>query len=365
MAREGAGSADGAGSEDSEAKGFLAMTAFFKKKKHVGALKTLVLPAAVYLILLVCTRGRFGQPATVLMAFRLSVISILIAMALGFSMTMGMWDFSSGAVVLFAALAGAHVSKATGTGAFGMVLACIALAVACAAATGLLYNVIKVPSIVLTVGLAMCYESLPRMLSVSRVQINVKDAVLARTPWCFIILGVMFAVFYVLLNKTAFGYNVKAIGAAQTIAGSSGVSLARTKFCSFLFGGFFLGVAAFLHISNSSALSAPSSFSSVTLIFNSMMGVFIAFFLQRYCNFAVGLVVGSVSMTMLTSGLIALGLDTTMRNITSGLFLLALLIFSSNQGLLDDMRRRRGLVRAADERFALAQGGGGQGPGAQ
>jgi hypothetical protein len=84
-----------------------------------------------------------------------------------------------------------------------------------------------------------------------------------------------------------------------------------------------------------------------------MMGIFIAFFLERYCNLSIGLVVGTVSMTMLNSGLVALGLDTTTRNISSGMFLLILLVISSNQAVVDDLRERRKLAKTLKEQFSI------------
>lgn len=95
---------------------------------------------------------------------------------------------------------------------------------------------------------------------------------------------------------------------------------------------------------------APT-FGSVNLIFDAMMGVFIAFFLEKYCNFSIGIIIGALSMNILTSGLVALGLDTTTRDITQGLFLLVLLIFSSNQGVIDAIRNKKRLACAADEKY--------------
>ena len=323
-------------------------------KSNAGrVLKVVILPLAIYLVMLISTGGRFGMGNSMTLVLRQSVIPILIALAIGCNMTIGMWDFSAGGVVMTAAFLGGYFAKETGAGIVGMLVICMAVAIGLTMLTGLLYNLMKVPSLVLTVGLVMVYEAIPRLLSLTRVQINIKDGVLSQSPWCFIILIGMFVLFYIVFNYTTFGFNVKAIGANQAIANSAGVNLSKTKFIAFTFGGVFLGVAATLYMSNMTTLVPPTAFGSVGLIFDAMMGIFVAFFLQRYCNFAIGIVIGTIAMQMLNSGLVALGLETTMRDITSGLFLLVLLIVSSNQGRIEDIRTRKQLARKANEQYKI------------
>lgn len=47
-----------------------------KKRSAGNILKTLILPAAVYLTMTVITKGRFGQSASMLMILRQAVVPI-------------------------------------------------------------------------------------------------------------------------------------------------------------------------------------------------------------------------------------------------------------------------------------------------
>jgi len=142
---------------------------------------------------------------------------------------------------------------------------------------------------------------------------------------------------------------MKAIGANIVVANNAGVNLPRTKLTAFVLSGFFSGLAALLYISNTAMIQAPISFGSIALIFDALMGIFLAFFLEKYSNFSIGLIIGTLSMKMLTSGLVALGLATTIRGITTGLFLLILLIISSNQTVVDQMKQNKRLAKRANE----------------
>lgn len=322
-----------------------------KSKVGPNILKTIILPITIYLVLLISTGGRFGQSASMMLVLRQSVIPIMIAFAVGFNMTMGMWDLSAGAVVYAAAILGTHAANLTQTGVVGMVIFCMAIAIGLSVLTGMLYKFMKVPSIVLTVGVTMLYEALPRLFKISMVKIPISNSILSQLPWCFIILAGAFILFYILFNFTAFGHNVRAIGANQKIARNSGVNIDKTKLISFVLSGVFIGITSVIYMSNMTAIKPTTAFGSSGLIFDSMMGIFIAFFLEKYSNFTVGIVIGAFSMQILTSGLVALGLGTTTRDITQGLFLLVLLIFSSNQGVFDAIRNRKQLARIANEKY--------------
>lgn len=66
--------------------------------------------------------------------------------------------------------------------------------------------------------------------------------------------------------------------------------------------------------------------------------------------------IGTFTMKMLSAGLVSLGLSTTIRDITTGIFLLVLLVISSNQGRISEWRANRERARLANEEYmALTQ----------
>lgn len=316
--------------------------------------KSLIMPVAVYVIFTIATAGKFGSGSIMVTVLRTMVVPMLIAMAMSMHMTMDMWDFSSGAVVYAAAILGASVAAATGTGVLGLCISAMLIALLMTAFSGFLYNVMKIPALVLTIGLVMVYESFPRLIVATGCgQIAQRDGYLAQAPWCFIFFIVMYIIFYFVYNFTVFGNNVRAIGANQPIAYSAGVDLSRVKFFSFLFGGVFLGVAAILQMSMNVRLYVASSMSSISLIFDPMMGVFIAFFLSKYCGYTIGLLIGTFTMRMLSTGLVSCGLSATARSIVTGFFLLTILCFSSNQGRLEAWKMRKKLKEEVTQELLI------------
>lgn len=327
------------------------------KEYIIKAVKSLILPVCVYLFFrIVAQSGRFGSNAQMMVIFRQSVQPILMAWALAFNMSIHMWDFSAGAVVIVACIAGGNLALMTGTGTVGLIVFCVLIALVMSAFTGALYNIMKVPSMVLTVGLVLIYETMTYIVNRGNgVLISGDLTVLSRAPYCFIILAIMFVIIYVVYNYTSFGHDVRALGNGQLIARNAGLSPGRTKFKSFLFGGLFLGISAVIYISAKGKVAPVTGMASVTTIFDAMMGIFIGLFLSKYCNMPVGVAIGTFTMKMLTTGLVALGLSTTVRDISQGFFLLIILVISNNQGVFEEIRLRKRRAAEANRKYEADQ----------
>ena len=322
------------------------------KRYLLSTLKTLILPILVIVIFAVLTHGRTFNSRMMIVTMRQSIIPIIISMALIGNMTLGMWDFSAGGVVIAASIIGANLMKMTNTGIPGLVIFCMLVAVVLTTLTGYLNNKLRVPTIVLTIGLVFVYEALPRVIFHGGATIRAKYTKLAMEPYVFVILAIMFIVFYLLFNKSTYGHNLRALGGSQEIAKAAGLNGPKILQKGFIYSGIFLGVAAVLYMSNNGQINNVAPLTSVALIFDAMMGVFLASFLARYCNMAVGLVVGTFTMVTLTNGFVAMGLPATIRDITTGLFLIILLAISANQGRIKKWRMDRARARVANAKYA-------------
>lgn len=324
-----------------------------KASRLLNTGKAIVLPVAVFLIFLLLTDGKFANEKLLITVARQTVLPMLIAMAMSSLMIMGMWDFSAGSVVFAAAIFGAKISQATDTGIPGIVVGAILVSLVLMSISGILYNLMKVPSLVLSMGLVMVYEVLPRLcFEAGTAEIPMSQNTLSLSPWSFIIFAVMFVIFYVVLNHTTFGYNVHAIGANQIMAYNAGVNISSVKFKAYMLSGLFLGVAGALFMFQGIRVSAASMMASVGIIFDSMMGVFLAMVLRKYCGFPFGLLIGTFTMRMLGTGLISLGFSSTVRAVFTGLFLLVILVYAANQGRFSAWRMRKKLGDEADKLYA-------------
>lgn len=317
---------------------------------------TLLLPVAFYVVFIIATGGRFSNPRILNGILRTAVYPSILCMALSMNMSMKMMDFSVGAVVCLAAILGGNIALQVPEQFClpVMVVACIAIAMVVNLISGLAYNLFKVPSLVLSIGLCMVYEGLPRVFVSGGLTSTRKMALFSNQPVCFIVLALAFAVYFFIQNYTVQGKNMAIIGANQGVAFRSGISLPKTKLISFLMAGFFVGVSSIIYIGQRSSIAVPSNLSSVSAIFDALMGYFVATFLARYCGLPVGIVVGVLTMRILNTGLVSCGLDASVNQIMTGFFLLLLLVISANQYLPAMLRQRKENAAKANAAFEAA-----------
>lgn len=299
-------------------------------KKLLGILMTLALPVLVYVLFGVLSGGRMFNTRAVLTTLRTTVQPAIICYALLLGMNIGMMNFSAGAIVLCSAIVGSGISNTLGWGLPGLILFSMLTALLCSAIMGGLYNWLRVPSMVLGLGLMLVFEAVPRVLFPAGAVISTENGFLARQPWIFVVAAVAMIIFYVIFNKTAYGHNVRAIGANQSVALAAGLNLDKIKFMNFLVSGIFLGIAAVLHMSSSGKLQNVAALGSMTVMMDAFMGVFLGMLLSRWSDPSIAVFCGVLTMKAMSSGFVAIGLEAVWEDVVTGVFMLIIMAISAN-----------------------------------
>ena len=91
--------------------------------------KTLAFPLVVCLFFGIATGGKIFMRRSILVVLRQSVMPALIIMAMMPNLSLGLMDFSVGAVVTASAIISGHVMNATGTGLPGLLISSILVAI--------------------------------------------------------------------------------------------------------------------------------------------------------------------------------------------------------------------------------------------
>ena len=317
------------------------------------ALKTLAFPFIVCLFFGIATQGRIFAQRTILVILRQSVMPAIIIMAMMPNLSLGLMDFSVGAVVTASAIIAGNLMNMTGTGIPGLVFFCLVISVILTSITGFLNNKLRVPLLVIAMGLTLVYEAIPSLLfpENSAAIIGFENAKLAQAPYIFIVFAVAFVIYYVLTNKTAYGHNIRALGGNSELATRAGLNVQRITQLSFTISGVFAGIAAAVYMSNQGQVNAPAAFGSMGTVMDAFLGLFLGMFLSRFCDAAIGLTIAVVTMTLLTNGMLAMGLDATTRDILKSVVLFLLLAFSGNQPYFVKWRADLKRAKLANEAF--------------
>jgi len=308
------------------------MEALSKKKGIAGSEKLkgyLILVGLVVVswgIFKIITPGNFGSLENMLQYFQAGLLAATGAMGFYFVMVMGMFDFSIGANIMLSAIVGCVLASRFGLGYFGLLIGSILTGAAVGLINGFLYVKLRIPSMIVTTGLALIYESLANFFAGGTSQVLPSDLrAFGQLPWNIILVAIAFVIAYGLLNYTKMGTYTYAIGSNEFVAKNMGIKVNRDKVLAFLISGSFFGIMAVLTISYSSSMLAETGMASMSRNFVPTMGCFFGMAFRKYGIPLQAIIIGEFVINIIFYGFIALGAPTAIQEVITGLALLIII----------------------------------------
>lgn len=311
------------------------------KRFLINTLKVIMLPVIVYLIFLVICFERFSNWNCIYTIFIQTIIPTITAYAIAYGNICGVFDFTIGSRLVISGVIGGLLAAQYGFA--GMILGAIISAIVVGIITGVLNWWLKIPSLVLTMGLAMVFEIIGSKLAghYGFVQIDNKYAIFGSSPNIVIIFLLSAVLFYFVFNHTVFSFHMRAVGSNEAVAKNSGIKTDLVKCKSFVYGSVFIGIAAILTLSQSGSVGAQTSLGSVTIMFKPLISVLLALVLQRICDLTIGIFIAQFTLNIIFIGLISVGLPDTFQNVVLGFFLLVVMILFENSGRIEELKEKR------------------------
>ncbi len=307
------------------------------------------LPVIVYGIFLLLSPARFGNWNCVYTILIQSIIPTITAYAVAYGYICGIFDFTIGARVIISGVVGGLMAAQYGMP--GMIIGALSASLLASAFTGVLNWALRIPSLVLTMGLTMVFEIVGKQLAgrFGFVQIDNQYTFLGASPNILVVFVLSAALFSFLFNNTKFSFHMRAIGSNEAIARNAGIPVGMVKLKSFIYGGVFIAVAAILTLSQSGSVGAQTSLGSVTIVFKPLISILLAIVLQQLCNLTVGIFISQLTLNIIFIGLIAVGMPDTFQNVVLGAFLLIVMIFFQNadrlQAWVEKVKESRNVIK--------------------
>ena len=218
--------------------------------RTMGFLILILLVVASWAVFKVITPGNFGSPKNLLSYFESSLMISAGAAGFYFVMVMGMFDFSIGANIMLSAIVGTTLASRFNMGYFGLIVGCILTGAIVGLLNGFFYVKLHIPSMIVTTGLALIYESIASYIAGGQsatLPSNLRK--LGAMPGDLILAVIAFLVAYLLLNYTKIGTYTYAIGSNEFVAKNMGINVNLYKVIAFVISGAFFGIEAILTIS--------------------------------------------------------------------------------------------------------------------
>lgn len=261
-----------------------------------------------------------------------------------------MFDLSCASAMIIAAMIGGSLGNTMGLP--GLIIGCIAVGVVLGVINGTVYKLLKIPCLIVSLGLLLIYEILAQKigLGVSKT-IPADVGMIGKFPYSLMILGASALLFYYIYNKTCIACHIRAVGNEELLANALGVNAMNTKYMTFVLAGIFIGITAILQISYANSITTVSSLRSISMIFQPLMGVLIAFAIQEWCNLTLGVFISQFTLSMMFNALIALGVPSKMQDVVLGVMLIIVMGIALNNkrisGFFERKARRKELMKRA------------------
>jgi ribose transport system permease protein len=246
-------------------------------------------------------------------------------------MVMGMFDFSIGANIMLSAIVGCVFANRFGLGYFGLVVGAILTGALVGLINGSFYVKLRIPSMIVTTGLALIYESVANFIA-GGVEQTLPSGLRAfgQMPGNLILAVMAFALAYLILNYTKIGTYTYAIGSNEFVAKNMGINVNLYKVLAFIISGAFLGIMAVLTISYGSSMVAVTGMASMSRNFVPTMGCFFGLAFKKYGMPIPAIIIGEFVINIIFFGFIALGAPTAVQDVITGLALLIIVTMTTN-----------------------------------
>ena len=271
----------------------------------------------------VLTPNNFGSPKNLLSYFEASLLAAVGAVGFYFVMVMGMFDFSIGANIMLSAIVGCVFATRFGMGYAGLIIGSILTGALLAFLNGFFYVRLRIPSMIVTTGLALIYESVANYIAGGVEQTLPSNLrAFGQMPGNLILAVLAFIAAYLLLNYTKIGTYTYAIGSNEFVAKNMGINVNFYKVLAFMISGAFLGTMAILTISYGSSMVAVTGMASMSRNFVPTMGCFFGVAFKKYGMPLPAIIIGEFVINIIFFGFIALGAPTAIQDVITGLALL-------------------------------------------
>lgn len=300
----------------------------FKTSQWYGLLLLLGLLILFWGVFKILRPSTFGTPDKLILYAQTALIYAVGGCGLYFIVTMGLFDFSIGANIVLSSVLAVTFSEQFGYA--GLILAPLISGTLMGVCNGIIYVKFRIPSMIVTTGLALIYESFSVFAaSGSEKILNKSYRMFGSYPANLILAVLAYLLCAALLKYTKVGTYTNAIGTNEFVAKNMGVNVNRYKVLAFTLCGFFVGIMSILTISYGTSMTSASNMSSLSRNFTPLMGAFFGLAFKKYGHPVLAIVVGQMIISLLFNGFVVLGAPTTVQNIVTGLTLLIIVCLTT------------------------------------
>ena len=312
-------------------------------------LLSLLIPAMVLAVveILAAVKGvrLFAGADSWKLFFRAVANVTLTTFALSINLDSGRFDFSLGSVAVLSAAVAGTASVAWKLGPWPTLGLCVAVAMALGLVHGIVYVVTRIPPIIVSLGMTLFFEGCAYAFTGGKgVTVVTRSDLIgfSTIPHYILVIAVAVAVIVLLFDYTRFGANYRALMSGQKIAVDTGIKEIGNALGCYAVSGALMGAVGFISLANTGSQQMALNFGSIGIMFTAFLPMFIGGWIGRYINKRVGIMLGAVSMAMISLAYARFDTASSVQSIVSALLLVLFLIYLNNEfAILSRFRKKQ------------------------
>lgn len=319
---------------------------------------TLMLPVAMFIIMMIFCYSHGKMYFGTLAMWRTLIVDIAVsiscAMGIGLQFKSGRFDFSGGAIMLLSAIIAGNLARNNGNNIPLFVAMCLISCVVLSVLVSLVYVYGRLPIMIATIGMALFYESITNQLFGGggiNLTANMTLKKLSSFPLVLLPLAGVIIVYAVYSYLSTSGKQAVLLANNQQAAVNIGINENRNVIISYVFSGLIFGFATMIYASTGMHNASYSSLSTVGELFSNILPVFVGLYIGAFCGDTIGIIMGSISICLMTFGLEAV-LEAEMGSAVStammGVFVLLVNLVAGQSGNIKKVFHKM-FVRAGEE----------------
>ncbi len=303
-----------------------------KANRYFGIGLLLVMAVFFWAVFKILSPSNFGSANQMIGYLQTSIQYAVGGCGFYFIVVMGLFDFSVGANIVLSSIVGVLLSRYFGY--WGLVLGCLICGTLIGCFNGFLYSRLRIPSMIVTVGLMLVLESVANYVITLDTYVTpgkLTEGLLAfnRAPWNYVVALSAFLLMAFLLNFTRIGTYCNAIGSNEYVAKNMGINVRKYKMAGFILLHFFIGIMALLTVSYGKGMLAVTGMASMERNFKPLMGTFFGVAFKKFGWPVTAIIVGEFIITIIFNGLVALNVPTTINDFVTGAVLLTIVTLTN------------------------------------
>lgn len=323
-----------------------------KMPAFVGPLMAVIILAAI----LSLTTERFLTVTNIMNILRQMSINAVIALGMLMVMLTGGIDLSVGSVAVLSGCVMGVMLKTGITNDVILIITGIITGILAGALNGILYTQLELPHpFVSTMGTRMAFRGLALFITSAAPISGFGSGVLylgyrnifAIIPACFVLVIVFYILISILLNKTALGRKLYAVGGNREAARLSGIDVKKTQNFAYMMSGLMAAIAGIILIGR---ISSASPIASETADMDAIAACVVGgtSFLGGKGT-AIGTLIGAMLIAVINNGLDLLGAQTDAKFMVVGAVIVGAVALDVFRTKSEEKSRRLAQAKALDE----------------